>query len=315
MRIFLFCLIVLSSSAGASLYQVTDLAYSGDERSAKGAAVMTVLARLTGRSTLDAELSALADEPDEWVQSWGLVDPVAGVAEFRIDPSIRQAVQRLGRPVWTTPRTTPWLWLMVDEGRGRQPLTAGADLDIQRALMIESERMALPISLPAWDADDRSLVSDAELWGLFFDGVEVANGRYGDDYVAGRLARIGERWQLNLRSADGRRLNQTFASPGEVALAIHGFWLPTLVADYAVVGSGDLSLSVAGLTANNFAPFMARLRGLDAVEQAFPVYSDAQYVRFRVITGARPEQLADWLGLPINTLDQTPVDLAVVARP
>lgn len=315
MRILLLSLLAICGSTWASLYEVTDLNYQGDEAQAKRAAVTTVLSRLTGRNALPPSVAGLADQPEEWIQSWSLVDELAGVAEFRVDASIRQAVQRMGLPVWTQPRATPWLWLAVDEGTGRQPLTATSDLEIARALMIESERLALPLQLPAWDADDRSQVALAELWGFFFDGVAQANGRYGEDYVAGRLARTGAGWQLALVGSDGARLSETFADAADAARAIHGFWLPSLVARYGVAGSGDLSLSVAGLTADNYDAFIAELRSLDAVERAFPVFSDPQFVRFRVVTGARPEQLAQWLGLPENRFDESAADLKVVARP
>lgn len=114
----------LAVSARADLFDVTDLRFAGDEQAAKQRAVETVVLRLIGQMEIPSELFEVLEQPEQWIVSWGVVDPTAGVAQFKVDPGIRQIISRLEYPVWTQPRQTPWLWMMVDEGDGRQPVTA-----------------------------------------------------------------------------------------------------------------------------------------------------------------------------------------------
>ena len=293
----LFCLLAIafavSSGANANLYNVLDLQYQGQESAAKQRAVQQVLRRLTGQFELEPELIDLAAEPEAWIQSWAVVDEAAGVAEFKVDSAIRQALSRQDKPVWTSPRQLPWLWMMVDEGNGRQPVTASGSQETLRLLQATADDLALDLRLPNWDAVDQSQINPSEFWGLFFDGVATAAQRYSGPYTMARVSQLGGQWSLILRDSNDRRLSQQYPSVEALVRGIYEFWLPPLVAEHAVMGSGELSLVVRGLDRDGYLEFISRLRQLDAVERALPVFSDSNEIRFALTTGARPDQLSD----------------------
>lgn len=298
-RFLAICLILIFQPAAAQpLYQVS-LALpegaKGNDPEVQATAITQVIERLTGGVVNDtSQFDGLLAQPQEWILSWGFeseLDEVSRVATLKVDPAIRAQIQSNGRPIWTQPRPAQWVWILVDQGQGRQPLTEQTGADVWNALQAESARWQLPVLAPDWDAQDRTLVNFSELWGLFLDGVVQAAPRYSQEFTAGRIIKVGDAWQVSVKSSDGRRLDQRFANEQALAAGLFAWWLPSMVAQYAISGEGQTEVSFLDLTPQGYRDVIKFLRTQDAVEGAYTVYSDDSQTRIRLITGARPEQI------------------------
>lgn len=281
-----------------SIYDVTvelPAQQDGNSLAVQQAAVMQVIARLTGQPELrDGRLLKLTDNAPQWVASWGFdseINEASRMATLKIDPGLGRELSLLDVPLWTQPRPAQWLWLLVDEGQGRQPLSKTASPELWQALQQQAQYWQLPLAEPQWDEQDRSLVNFSELWGLFMDGVQQAATRYSPSYTAGRVLKVGEQWQLSIKTHDERRLNQSYPSAQALARDLFSFWVAPLVAKYAIAGQGQADVAVYGLNPASYAQLIKWLRDLDGVDRAWPVYSDDTRTLIRLSTGARIEQL------------------------
>ena len=117
-------------------------------------------------------------------------------------------------PVWLEPRPPQWLWLVIDEGLGREAADSSGEL--ARALRATGQRWQLPLALPQWDAQDLSLVSYGELWGLFLKASSWhTHATAMNLWQAGRLS--GQQWQLAVKTSAGERLTQSYLSADALA--------------------------------------------------------------------------------------------------
>lgn len=316
-RLIILCLSFVTPSAFAIFQVSVPLLedWTRDAPEAQTQAVTQVLERITGQEVdPNGRLAGVLQEPARWIQSSGFLtelDEVSRVVTYRVDPGIAARVRAMQLPVWLEPRPPQWLWLVIDEGLGREGLTADSSGELARALRAQAERWQLPLALPQWDAQDLSLVSYGELWGLFLEGVELAHARYGDGFVAGRALKRGSQWQLAVKTSEGERLTQTYASAKALAAGLFRSWLDSLVNQYAVSGEGELELRVAGLDAQGYRQLIRYLRNSSVIDQALPTSSTDQGVVLRVSTGARPDQLVALLSrLPMAQVagDETGLD-------
>ena len=134
-----------------------------DAPEAQTQAVTLVLERITGQEVdPNGRLAGVLQEPARWIQSSGFLtelDEVSRVVTYTVDPGIASRVRAMQLPVWLEPRPPQWLWLVIDEGLGRESLTADSSGELAQALRAQAERWQLPLALPQWDAEDLSLVS------------------------------------------------------------------------------------------------------------------------------------------------------------
>jgi len=314
-------LLLLGQAHGQSLYQVSIALpeqAQGSDPAIQTRALTTVIERLIGQPILSpGPYAMLLEQPQPWILSWGFqsdLDEISRVATLTVDPELRRQVQALGAPVWTQPRPAQWLWLLVDQGQGRQPLTADPSSVIWRALQDQAERWQLPVAVPDWDQADRGLVNFSELWGLFMDGVEQAAPRYSETFNAGRVVQTGQGWQVSIKTQDGRRLDRSFASPEALAEGLFQWWLPELVSQYAISGIGQQDLAVYGLTPRGYQVLIEYLRAQDAIDRAHAVYSDPEVTVFRLQTGARVEQLESLLAGLDNLVAADPVETPIAVQ-
>ena len=316
-RLIFVCLSFVTPSAFA-IFQVSVPLLEEQTRDAPEAqsqAVTQVLERITGQVVdPNGRLAGVLQEPARWIQSSGFLtelDEVSRVVTYTVDPGIASRVRAMQLPVWLEPRPPQWLWLVIDEGLGREALTADSSGELARAFRAQAERWQLPLALPQWDAQDLSLVSYGELWGLFLEGVELAHARYGDEFVAGRALKRGQQWQLAVKTSSGERLSQSYPSADALAADLFRYWLEPLIDQYAVSGEGELELRIAGLDGQGYRQLIRYLRRSSVIDQALPTRSTTEGVVLRVLTGARPDQLATLLaGLPMSPLagDETGLD-------
>lgn len=300
----------------AGLYSVSVVVppdQTADSRAVQTQAVTRVLERLTGAPVANAsKLAPMLASPDQWIASWGYetdLDEVSRTVTYQVDREIRDELARSGVPVWTQPRPAQWLWLIVNEGQGRQSLSDDSQSEFLRALQAESDRWQVPFALPAWDQTDLNWVNPAELWGLFVDGVERAAQRYSGEYTAGRVIQLNGQWQISVKTHDNRRFNQSFNSAAELAAGLYRFWLPPLVAEYAITGQGQTDLAVYNLDPDAYQTLIQFLRSQDAIERAWPIYSDRGVSVIRLLTGARPDQIQSLLAQLPNIESAEAADL------
>lgn len=197
--------------------------YDGqDRRGAFSAALAQVIVRVTGdrASVRDPGVVELIARPDGYVQQFrpGVAGDTLWVSFD--GQAVTNALRAAGQPIWGEERPSTLLWLAIDQGSGRRGVL-GADPDQDDAVMaalrkrVEETASArgLPLVLPLMDAQDRSALSFADLWGGFDEAIEAASERYRADAVlAGRVS-LAEadrgRWTLYSGSAPMRWVADT----------------------------------------------------------------------------------------------------------
>ena len=294
-------------AAWASLYDVrvaVPAEQDGNTVQIQQQALNTVLSRLTGRAALsDGRLLKFTDNAGQWIASWGFaseLDEASRIATLSVSPSIRRELATLEIPLWTQPRPAQWLWMLVDLGEGRQPISRQSAPELWSALQQQADFWQLPLATPQWNDQDQAEVNTSELWGLFLDGVDRAAQRYSSDYTAGRILKAGDQWQMSIKTSDGRRLTTRYPSAQALAQGLYEFWRTPLVSRYAIAGQGQLDLAIEQLTSQGYANWIRVIRDLDGVDRVWPIFSNDQFTVLRIQTGATADQLNALLSTTLN---------------
>ena len=198
----LLALLVLCLPATAGVVEElydAEVDWDGENRRAAfSAALGEVIVRVTGdRGSLrEPGVAELMAKPDGYVQQFRPGDTGDTLWVSFDGQAVTKALRAIGQPVWGEERPSTLLWLAVDQGSGRRGvLGANADRDdaVMAALRTRVEDTArargLPVVLPLMDAEDRSALSFADLWGGFDEAITGASARYATDAVlAGRVS-------------------------------------------------------------------------------------------------------------------------------
>jgi len=168
------------------------------------AALALVLVKVSGQPEAAGKTSIIANSRAVVQQYSRLPDNRVRV-DF-VPDAINAALDRADMPVWEAQRPLVAVWLAVDSGGGNRFIVAddgrGASAELSALLNDAAFSRGLPIVLPLVDAQDRSKVSSADIWGDFREPVVAASGRYRADVVLiGRARSLsatdrGVRWTL-----------------------------------------------------------------------------------------------------------------------
>lgn len=294
----LFCAVVSVSRAAAvgGIHEAA-VPVPDQSREAREAAFRTalqeVLVKVTGSRAAPAAptLAGLLDTPSRYLASYRYEQETAvsedgGAAEQRLllharfdSQAIARLVREAGLPLWGDERPITLVWLAVEDGRQRGLVGAddGAFTDAARkGLLATAAARGLPVVLPLLDAEDRTALAFADVWGGFEDRLLAASARYGADAVlAGSLHRAGgDSWAARWLLLEGGQVHRWQAQPGVLDTALAA-GVDVLADSYAARFAlrprgegGDLSVDMA---VTGIAGLPAYARVLDYLGKLTPV--------------------------------------------
>lgn len=222
-----------------------------------------------------------------------------------------------GFPVWGERRANLVIWLVVRDGANEYVLKKSDQSLIKASVDNALQRRGIPESWPLYDAEDRKILTVADIRGGFKDPVENASKRYSRGPVlAGSLIWNGTKWQSSwsLMLATGNRhwtledtdynslINKSIDQAGDamgVAFAITGMdknkKLVTVQLDVQAVN-----------TINKYHKVEDYLHALSAVETVRPLQVDGQSAVFEITLRSTEE---DFLNLIKNDAELVKVSV------
>ena len=204
--------------------------------------------------------------------------------------SIDNLLRRFGFTVWSPVRPTVLVWLGVEEG-ARRVLVGSNDQGLVREVLdSESNRRALPLRLPLLDLKDQSGVRPVDIWGGFYDAIEVASQRYEPQaLLIGKLYPVGQRWEARwVLRYQGEQYDWQHNSDDVTAVVASGVggssdYLSRHFAAASIQGMEQLALRIVGVkTMGDFRRVNDYLRSLHGVTALKLRRTDANSSSFHV---------------------------------
>lgn len=159
-----------------------------------------LLVRVSGDSGVSAaDVLAAADvSADRYVAQYGYetradsADSKGGIyLNVQYDPAaVHNLMLRSGLPLWSSDRPGILLWMAWEQGLDRELVNANSMPGPFRMLQDEAQRRGVAFRFPEFDADDQSLVSLGDIWGMFPEPVLSASRRYDTPVVV--MAKVKE---------------------------------------------------------------------------------------------------------------------------
>ena len=229
-------------------------------------------------------------------------------ARFEFDSSVvTRLLKQAGAPLWTANRPSVLVWVVVQEGGGRQFVNWELAPEVLESLQQGFARRGVPLRIPLLDIQDAAALNADQVWRLQAAPILSASQRYGvEDVLAGRLTALstGE-WvgDWSYLSANDR-IDRSMSTATVDEFLGGGI---TLVAEqmanrYAVAASGavigGISLSVTGVNSyNDYARIVAWLEGLELVEHANIESVRGDQIQLRLVAQADAGQLRSTIEL------------------
>jgi len=220
------------------------------------------------------------------------------VANF-MQPEVDRVVQQIGLPRWQQERPPVQIWVVLDDGRGRQLIPV--EYEYAWAAMEDMAALrGLPIEWPELDEEEAQLIDMSLVWGGYTDYL-VERGAPGDGVAIVAARREGPQWTLrwNLAAngknwswrnsddelmfalADGiHQMTDQIAAANAIAASVQGEW----TVDVTV---GQLR------NATDYAACLGYLQGLSLVTAVDVLGAEPGLVHFRMQLNAAPEYLGE----------------------
>jgi hypothetical protein len=216
--------------------------------------------------------------------------------------AIDRLVRELGLPRWRPEREPVVLWVVLDDGRGRQLMPVEYQYAWQRM-----EEVALARGLPvAWPGLSEELLQQVDLqllWGGYTEQLLAADAA-ADGVVVAAASRNGPEWMVRWTYANQQQ-STNWTSGGsalDAALAEGTHQLVNLVASLNSIGPAGLGawtveMQVQGLrNSKDYARCMAYLQGLSLVDKVNVLSAGEQGLRFQLELNAEPAYLQRIIG-------------------
>ena len=177
----------------------------------RAAALPQALAQVLAKSGVSAQSGRDADaarllQQYRYRQDAQTVDGVPVRRLYLIARFDAAAIQRLldgsGAVVVAPPRVQPILWLAIDDGSGARIVSQDAAAAVL-PLTTRAGQRGLRLRLPAWDAQDQSILYARDLAGEETYAVDTATRRYGGPALVGWLRREASGWVADWRLREG----------------------------------------------------------------------------------------------------------------
>lgn len=218
------------------------------------------------------------------------------VANF-MQAEIDRVVQQIGLPRWQQDRPPVQIWIVLDDGRGRQLKPIEYDY-AWHAMENMAALRGLPIEWPELDEEEAQLIDMSLVWGGFTDYL-VERGAPGDGVAIVAARRAGPQWILRWNLASSGQ-NWTWQSTDHelmfaLAAGIHKMTDQVAAANAIAVseqGEWLVDINIGGLGgAGEYAACLGYLQGLSLVTNVDILAAEPGMVRFHIQLNAAPEYL------------------------
>jgi hypothetical protein len=220
------------------------------------------------------------------------------IAQF-MQPEVDRIVQQIGLPRWRQERPGVQLWVVIDDGLGRQLKPISFDYAWESIEDIAGMR-GLPVSWPELDEEEVQLVDMRLVWGGFTDYL-VERGAPQDGVAIIAARREGPQWTVRWNLASGGQTWSWQNSDVELMYALadgtHRM-VDQIAANNAIAasdqGAWTIDLSIGQLnSAAAYAGCLEYLQNLSLVNGVEILAADPGRVRFRLQLNASTEHLVE----------------------
>ena len=218
------------------------------------------------------------------------------VASF-LQPEVDRVVQQIGLPRWQQQRPPVQLWLVIDDGRGRQLKPVEYEYAWQ-AMEDMAVSRGLPVVWPELDEEQAQLVDMSLVWGGFTDYL-IERGAPADGVAIITARREGPQWTLRWNlTANGRNWSwQNVDHELMFALANGVHQMADQLAAVNTIAASEQDKWTVDITIGelrnsaDYASCLKYLQGLSLVTDVDVVAAEPGLVQFRVQLNAAPEYL------------------------
>jgi len=220
------------------------------------------------------------------------------VANF-MQPEIDRVVQQLGLPRWQQDRPPVQIWVVLDDGRGRQlkPLEYEYAWDAMEDM---AALRGLPVIWPELDEEEAQLIDMSLVWGGFTDYL-IERGAPDDGLAIVAARREGPQWILRWNLAASGQ-NWTWQNADhELMFALAGgiHQMADQIATANAIAASEqgewaVNINIGGLgSAEDYAVCLGYLQGLSLVTSVDILAAEPGLVSFHMQLNAAPEYLAE----------------------
>ena len=300
------------------------------------AGLAQVFIKVSGSPTVlsNPELQTALDNAPRYMQRYQYLRAEDDSLQLQVhfDPeSVNSILREAGAPLWTANRPPLLVWLVVDDGNGRQVASAESHPALLAGLEQELSRRGVPATFPLYDLQDTLAADVDSLWRLDELAVFRASQRYGvANVLVGRMTALpGDRWMgdwaylYNQDSSAGSLYGEPAAA---YTAGMVDFVADRMAGRYAVAADAQaLQVLVRVDDIGAFADYrevLAYLEGIELVDDAWPAYLEGNSVVFRLASQADAESLHRILTLnrrlqrqdQVVPLARGPINLDLVYR-
>ena len=315
LTILTFNLLTAEAVADSSLYsgEVAVASQAEDDRyEAIPEALIQVLQKLSGQReiSISPTLGEVLQNADSMLRSFrykkvqrtgpdgNTQQELRLVANF-MQPEVDRVVQQVGLPRWQQDRPPLQIWVVLDDGRGRQL----KPIEYEYA-WVAMENMAalrgLPVIWPELDEEEAQLIDMSLVWGGFTDYL-VEHGAPDDGLAVVAARREGPQWILRWNVvASGQNWTWQNADQ-ELMFALAGgiHQMTDQIATANAIAASEqgewvVNVNIGGLrSAEDYTVCLGYLQGLSLVTSVDILGAEPGLVSFRMQLNAAPEYLAE----------------------
>ncbi|AXR06802.1 DUF2066 domain-containing protein [Salinimonas sediminis] len=156
-------------------------------KQAQTEALKRVFTKMTGSAqTLDnAGVKAALRNPGKYLIAYQYTtdnDTLYYDAQFSRD-ALTALLKREKLPLWGQRRPDTLFWLATEQNDQRWIMREGQPDALRYSLLSQSQRRAVPISLPLMDLTDNTAINVYDVWAQFSGTLRKASARYNPDYI------------------------------------------------------------------------------------------------------------------------------------
>ncbi len=220
------------------------------------------------------------------------------VARF-MQHEIDRVVQQIGLPRWQQERPPVQVWVILDDGRGRQLKPVEYEYAWEAMEDVAALR-GLPVIWPELDEEEVQLIDMGLVWGGFTDYL-VERGAPEDGVVIIAARREGPQWTLRWNLAAGGQFRSwRNADPELIFALVDGIHEMTdQIAAVNTITASQQDQWTVGITvgkllsAGDYARALEYLQGLNLVTAVDILGAEPGVVHFRLQLNASPEYLIE----------------------
>jgi hypothetical protein len=283
-----------------------------DRNQALPEALMQVLQKLSGERELPASapLDDALNDAARYLRSYRYARVDRSTADGTVNQELRlvaqfmqaevdRIVQQAGLPRWRQERPSIQLWVVIDDGLGRQLKPITFDYVWETMEDVAAKR-GLPVSWPDLDPEAMQLVDMSLVWGGFTDYL-VERGAPEDGVAIVAARREGPQWGVrwNLASADQTWTWQTSDIDLQNAMAAGIQQMADEIAAANTIAASDqgawsVDIDIGGLDdAGAYTTCLNYLQNLSLVNDVEVLGANPGRVQFRLQLNASADHLAE----------------------